>query len=229
MENLKETLEAIIFGAGAAIKRSDIMEKMPQVSKKTFEAALLQLKEQYSGKSGIHMLFVGDKVQFSSNPAYGEIAADVLRPVREKALSKSLLETLALVAYKQPITKPEIDEIRAVQSSDYQISMLVRADLIQPVGRKDSVGRPVLYGTTDEFLKKFELENITQLPDYTEIMARLKSGKISLFTGDNLYRDVNVVSEDETEAAVAAALLEELTGFDNPDFLGEDFEVVEAD
>jgi len=84
-----------------------------------------------------------------------------------------LLEVLAIIAYKQPITRIEIEKIKAT-SADYAIGLLLKVNLIEVVGRKDAVGRPVLYGTTDEFLKKFQLSEISELPDYQAVLERLE-------------------------------------------------------
>jgi segregation and condensation protein B len=81
---------------------------------------------------------------------------------------------MAIVAYKQPVTKLEIDEIRGV-SSDYGVSILLQNNLIEVVGRKDALGKPLLYGTTDAFLKRFELADINNLPSYEELMNKLKT------------------------------------------------------
>ena len=102
----------------------------------------------------------------------GDFVCDMLTPLREKSLTKSLLEVLATIAYKQPITKLEIDELRGV-GSEYAIAGLTKANLIEVVGRRDTVGRPLLYGTTDEFLKKFELKSIDELPDLSEVMEKI--------------------------------------------------------
>ena len=234
------TIEAIIFGAGEPIKKSYILEKLPALNKKSLDKAISVLQEKYSGESGIHLLEFNDKLQFSTNPSYGEDVAEVLRPVKEKALSQSLLETLAIVAYKQPVTRPEIEDIRGVQSADYQISLLLRADLIEPVGRRDSVGRPVIYGTTDEFLKKFELSQLADLPDYSIILDKLRDSRNTMYTGESLYRDTTYVDEfgaptapeaiDNPLPAAAASILDELVSFDDlPDFLqGEEFERYEG-
>jgi len=80
---------------------------------------------------------------------------------------------MAIVAYKQPITRLEIDEIRGV-GSDYAIQILLQSNLIEVTGRKDTVGKPLLFGTTDQFLKRFELENIDNLPSYEELLEKIK-------------------------------------------------------
>ncbi len=101
--------------------------------------------------------------QMCTKPEYGQLIATFLKPQRQR-LSKSLLEVLAVVAYKQPITLAEIEQVRGVQS-DYSVRSLAERRLIQEVGRKPVPGRPVLYGTTQEFLHQFNLHDLKQLPD----------------------------------------------------------------
>ena len=173
MENLTQILEAILFASGTSKKKSDILALLPNVTKSQFDKSIDKLKEKYSGTSGILLLDFNGKLQFSTNTEYGEIVAEILTPLKEKELSKTLLEVLAIIAYKQPITRVELEKIKS-SSADYAIGLLLKVNLIEVVGRKDAVGRPVLYGTTDEFLKKFQLSDISELPDYQAVLDKLE-------------------------------------------------------
>ena len=173
MENLTQILEAILFASGTSKKKSDILELLPNATKAQFDKSVEILKEKYSGDSGVLLLDFNGKLQFSTNTDYGDIVAEVLTPLKEKELSKTLLEVLAIIAYKQPITRVELEKIKS-SSADYAIGLLLKVNLIEVVGRKDAVGRPVLYGTTDEFLKKFQLSDISELPDYQAVLDRLE-------------------------------------------------------
>ena len=173
MENIENVVEAIIFASGSAILKSDICEKVPELTTQKLNSIIKSLQKRYSDNSGIVLLEFNGKVQFSSNPKYGDTVADVLTPLREKELTKTLLEVLATIAYKQPITRLEIDEMRSNKNSEYALTGLLKAGLIEAVGRKETVGRPLLYGTTDEFLKKFQIESIDELPDYDEVLEKL--------------------------------------------------------
>ena len=112
-------------------------------------------------------------MRFVTAPDVGEQVAEVLKPLKERELSRSLLEVMAIVAYKQPVTRLEIDDIRSA-NSDYAITMLLKANLITVVGRKDAIGRPLLYGTTDDFLVKFQLGDLSELPSVKEVQERIK-------------------------------------------------------
>lgn len=247
MDNLTQILEAILFASGSSRKKSDILALLPDVKKSEFDKSIEILKEKYSGNCGVLLLDFNGKLQLSTNTAYGDIVAEVLTPLKEKELSKTLLEVLAVIAYKQPITKLEIEKIKST-SADYAIGVLLRVNLIEVVGRKDAVGRPVLYGTTDEFLKKFQLSDISELPDYQAVLERLEQLGVFNKSQAQLYRDIDVNNEQvdnsyddsaekqrleklrEIEKAMdEASYIDELLKNDDiPDFLqGEKFDVID--
>ena len=121
--NLIHIVEAIIFAAGVAIKRSDILAKLPEgTTRKDLNDAIKGLEQKYQDPCGIVLLCIGDKVQFASNKEYGDIVAAALKPVKERELSRALLEVMSIVAYKQPVTRGEIEDIRGGRSADYAIA-----------------------------------------------------------------------------------------------------------
>ena len=136
--NLKEVLKAILFVAGDGVEKDLLAEKL-ELSIKELNEVVEELKEEYSGENGIHLIEFKNKIQFSSNPNFADYISDVLSPVREKMLTRAALETLAIVAYKQPITKLEIEDVRRV-NSDYAVQALMDQDMIEIVGRKDKTG-----------------------------------------------------------------------------------------
>jgi len=172
LEFLDRELEAVLFVSGDGLDASYLAEKL-QVTDEQLLIAVEKLQERYSGNSGVHLIKYRKKYQLSSNPKYAEKIDAVLRPIKEKNLTRAALETMAIVAYKQPITRLEIDDIRGV-GSDYSIQILVNNNLIEVVGRKDTIGKPLLFGTTDEFLKRFELDDINNLPSYEELLEKIK-------------------------------------------------------
>ena len=192
-QNLAETIESILFIAGSPVELNDIVSKL-NVTKKQIEKAVEKLKEKYSGESGILLLEFNNKLQLSTNSSYSTDVSVVLNPIRARQLSKATLETLSIVAYKQPVTRLEIEEVRGV-SSDYAISILLEHNLITIVGRKDTVGKPVLFGTTDEFLKRFNLKDINSLPSYDELIDRIKTIR-SNERDESLYREYDVPDEE---------------------------------
>ena len=193
IEELEKIIEGILFVSGQGVEISDIAEKL-EVDKKLVEKIIEQLKDKHK-ENGINVITYKSSVQMCSNPKYAEEISTVLNPIREKQLTKAALETAAIIAYKQPITKTEIEEIRGV-NSDYAVQVLTSFKLIEVVGRKDAVGKPLLYGTTDEFLKRFELQNINDLPDYDELLERIKVLHLSENKGEGLYGSTEIISDE---------------------------------
>lgn len=192
-KNLVECLESILFVSGEPIRLADISSKL-ETTDRQLKNAIAKLEEKYSGESGIILKTFGDKVCFSTNPHYTNDVSLVLNPIRERALSKSTIETLAIIAYKQPITRLEIEEVRGV-SCDYAVSILMEHNLIEIVGKKDAVGRPALFGTTDEFLKHFNLKSLEDLPDRTTLLDRIKTIR-ETERDSSLYRQFDVSTEE---------------------------------
>ncbi|MCD8294123.1 MAG: SMC-Scp complex subunit ScpB [Clostridia bacterium] len=225
MENLTNIIESIIFASGDALQVKYIVEKL-HVTLKEVNASISELKEKYGGASGVQLLTFNGKVQFATNPAYKQEISDVLVPVREKEFTKTILECAAIIAYKQPITKPELEEIRQV-SCDYAIKLLLDLGMIEAVGRKDAIGKPILYATTDNFLKRFKLNSIDELPDYDELMAQIAelNGRLMSDEEDSnyLYKkdEYNPDDDPDVQPAPAAPAAPKTTsdGYEIPDFL----------
>lgn len=226
MENIENVVEAIIFASGSPILKSDICEKVPELTTQKLNSCIKSLQKRYSEACGIVLAEFNGKLQFMSNPKYGDTVADVLTPLREKELTKTLLEVLATIAYKQPITRLEIDEMRSNKNSEYALTGLLKAGLIEAVGRKETVGRPLLYGTTDEFLKKFQISSLAELPDYDEVLEKLML--ISAPSQETLFHNRSILTDEEAEGEDVKQLAasDELAEDEIPDFLeGEQFEV----
>lgn len=211
MENLDKILESILFMAGEPVAMVDIVGKL-DVTEKELKAAATTLKKRYCGESGIVLNQFNNKLQLSTNSLYAEAVASVLNPIRERNLSKATLETAAIIAYKQPITRLEIEEIRGV-GCDYAISILLEHNLIEVVGRKDAVGRPVLFGTTDEFLKRFNISSIGELPDYNALLEKVKIVRAGT---DSLYNEYDVPTDKIVREADGEAAKENGDGANEP-------------
>lgn len=106
--------------------------------------------------------------QFATRSDYGEVVQNLLKAKTKKRLSKAALETLAIIAYRQPVSKPEIEQIRGVNSNEV-VNSLIEKDFVKMVGRSDALGKPLLYGTTEEFLRQFGLKNLHDLPKLREL------------------------------------------------------------
>ncbi len=195
-KQLKDIVFSILFVAGEGLEKSFILEKL-NITEKELDKAIVELQEIYSGDNGIHIITYKNKVQLASNPAYADYISEVLNPIREKALTRAALETLAIIAYKQPVTKLEIEDIRRV-NCDYAVQVLSDQNMIEVVGRKDAVGKPLLFGTTENFLKRFNLQDLAELPDYDELLERIKvieEGEEQ--KSDSLYNEFKLPDEEE--------------------------------
>ena len=235
MENIDNVVEAIIFASGTPIAKADICQKVPELTTQKLNSIVKTLSKRYSEDCGIVLAEFNGKLQFMSNPKYGDAVADVLTPLKEKELTKTLLEVLSTIAYKQPITRLEIDDMRGGTNSEYALSGLLKAGLVEAVGRKDTVGRPLLYCTTDEFLKKFQLSDVSDLPDYSEVLEKLML--INNETQATLFHTRSILNDENGEQIEeAAADLESSEGAEEidedaveiPDFLaGDGIEIYE--
>ena len=200
MNNLVNTVEAILFAAGVPISRKEIMDHLPEdVSRKNLNDAIAKIADKYSGDSGILLQQFDDKLQFCSNDKYKDLVSEILQPVKEKELSSSLMEVLSIIAYFQPITRAEIEDYRGGRLADYALSMLQKADLICVAGYKQAPGRPVLFATTDGFLKKFDLMSLEDLPDFSEVKRRMMEVGNFSASQEGLYRADGMDLDDDDE------------------------------
>lgn len=196
-KKLPSIIEGIMFVAGTGVSIEDIAQKL-EVTVDEVKAAVYVLQKKYDADSGIQIITYKDKIQLCTNPEFADPISLVLNPIKERVLTKTALETVAIIAYQQPITRLEIENIRGV-GCDYAIQLLLSHNLIEVVGRKDVVGKPLLFGTTDEFLKRFELQSLDDLPKYDELMAQIKI--LNDNTSDSIYNEFDIDAEEPIEAS----------------------------
>ena len=219
LEKLTNIIESILFVSGTQVAISDITEKL-EITDKELEKAVAILKEKYSGDCGLHLLTFNKKLQFCSNPAYAEQVSSVLNPIKERELSRSMLEVAAIIAYKQPVTRIDLEELRG--NSEYAVQKLLELGMIEPVGRKDAVGRPVMFGTTDNFLKRFQISSLDELPDYDELLNKIQLIRGKDNEDDYLYKKDVYVDEQNVTEEVAATEQSADEEFDLPDVEDEE-------
>ena len=165
--SLKGRIEAILFVAGEAVSIRDLAKAL-QADEKELKAVLKKIGSEYDYEQrGLMLKRFGDKVQLATRPMYSEDVLRLLQPVQQQSLSQAAMETLAVVAYKQPVTRAEVEQIRGVKC-DYSLQSLMMKGLIQEAGRKDTIGRPILYATTDTFLSHFGIQGLEDLPPLPE-------------------------------------------------------------
>ena len=159
-------LQALLFVSDAPATLESLARSL-NVTEGQIEQALEVLCDKLSSSGPIELVRLAGGYQLATKPEFSEAVASYLKPQRQK-LSRSLMEVLAIVAYRQPITMNEIDAIRGVQS-DYSVRALAERRLIRELGRKKAPGRPLLFGTTQQFLHQFKLDSLDDLPELARI------------------------------------------------------------
>ena len=185
-------VEGMIFAAGkSGVEHKFVLEKIPAIDKSELDDIIKELSRKYpdDGTSGIVLYNFGKVLSFVTHSSIGDQLAEALKRKKQKELSTALLEVLAIIAYQQPITKAEVEQIREGRNCDYAIGALCEVNLIEVKGRKDALGRPKLYGTTQNFLERFELKSLRSLPSKREIEERIKILNIEAERNEMLFRE----------------------------------------
>jgi len=163
LENIENAIEAILFVAGDAVSLSDIamaLEESVLTVSSTVDDLIIRRK---ADGTGIQVRRVGDKVQLSTNEIYEPYIKKLFMPENKYVITNAAIETLSIIAYNQPVTRGQIEQIRGV-SCTYSINALLNKSLIYESGRKETIGHPKLYMTTDEFLRHFGIASVDDLP-----------------------------------------------------------------
>ena len=165
----KAAIEAVLFATGSAVEKNIlknvIVKEGEQLSEKTFKEAVESLLEDYSSEErGIRLIELNGKLQLCTKNEYYDALIQLVNAPEKRTLTDVLLETLSIVAYKQPVTRAEVEKIRGV-SCAHAINRLVDFNFITEVGRLDAPGHPILFGTTDDFLRAFGISSMDDLPD----------------------------------------------------------------
>ena len=165
---VRAVLEALVFASPHPVTPREIARVMGGVPREAWQAALDELKADYARDGrGLQLVEIAGGWQITTRPEYNDWVREMLDPKSPTRLSIQALETLAVIAYKQPVTLPEIIELRGVKSGGV-IKTLLEKRLIRITGRKPVVGRPMLYGTTKDFLLHFGLKDLAELPKIEE-------------------------------------------------------------
>lgn len=162
-EKTEAIIEAILFALGASVTIDKLAEVL-ELDKKEVKELLADMKSRYEKDDrGIELVELENSVQLGTKSEAYEYLQKIVKNSQRYALTDTVLETLSIVAYKQPVTRGEIERIRGV-SCDHAINKLLEYDLIEEVGRLDAPGRPLLFGTTEQFLRSFGVRSIGDLP-----------------------------------------------------------------
>ena len=164
-EDIKNIIEAIMFAYSEPITIKELNNSInEELSPKEIELMLNALIQEYKDNNrGVQIIKLQDKYQMCTNKEYSDFVKNILEPKKKKTLSQATLETLTIIAYKQPVTKVEVEEIRGVKC-DRAIQNLLESELIYEAGRLDKIGKPMVYKTTSEFLRLLSIEKLEDLP-----------------------------------------------------------------
>lgn len=196
-------IEALIFSAEEPLTTSEISKAIKEidgedVKEEEIESAVDMLNEKYKNHEiSINIIRVSNGFLFATKPEYAKYVGYLSSEKSSRRLSQAALETLAIIAYKQPITKPEIEAIRGV-NSDYMINTLLEKNLITIKGRAETIGRPLLYVTTDTFLIYFGLNKLSDLPKPREIEEIMQDADFQEQKRKLLMNQIEEIVENET-------------------------------
>lgn len=186
IKTVEAIVEGVLFAAGDAVKIEKLSD-IAEVDTGTLVSIVNNISDRYeTEKSGLMIIRLEDSFQMCTRPEYNEYISRLKEPKKSQNLSNAALEVLAVIAYRQPVTRSQIEAIRGV-SSDSLVSRLVERGLVEEVGRLDAPGRPILFATTEEFLRCFNLGSLTELPDYSVIKE----------SGETVKEDQIIKDEDE--------------------------------
>jgi segregation and condensation protein B len=171
-EHLKPIIEALIFASPEPLTPKTLFKVLESEPKEDVEAGLALLRQDYERPGGLQLVEVAGGYQIVTRPELHEYVRRLFHERTSQKLSVQALETLAVIAYRQPVTAPEITEIRGVNTSGV-LNTLIDRKLVKIVGRKNVVGRPFMYATTREFLEKFGLNDISDLPKVEDLAEAL--------------------------------------------------------
>jgi segregation and condensation protein B len=199
-------IEALIFASDEPIPASEIVKTIKdidgediKITPSDIEATIDELNKKYESiESSFRILRIANGYIFGTKQEFAKYVGYLSTEKSKRRLSQAALETLAIIAYKQPITKPEIEMIRGV-NSDYILNTLLEKNLITIKGRSETIGRPLLYGTTEEFLKYFGLNNISDLPKPREIEEIMKDQDFIDQKNKIMMNQIEEIAENETD------------------------------
>ncbi len=175
-KTMKSAFESMMFVWGEPLDVKLAAEVFNMNPKEAYDC-FKELQEEYEQEArGIRIREVNKSFQFVTDIDNAEYIERLCTPVKVKRLSQSALEVLAIIAYKQPVTKGEIESIRGIRCDRVEDGLAAKG-LVEEKGRSDKIGRPILYGTTDAFLRHFDLESIKELPDIEDIEAVMEGGE----------------------------------------------------
>lgn len=202
IEKMYAVIEAVLFTMGESVETAKLAAAIEQDVSTTVKL-IHNLMDRYEAEDrGIKIIELGDSFQLCTKPETYEYLIKVAAQPKKQVLTDVLLETLSIIAYKQPITKQEIEGIRGV-SCDHAVNKLVEYGLVDEVGRLDAPGRPILFGTTEAFLRSFGVRNVDELPvispDKVEVFRKEAENETDEVQEDTQKHEAADAAEDSVE------------------------------
>ncbi len=199
IREIQSILESVLFAAGDAVeleKLADIVD----VDKRSLREILKKMMDEYNfERRGLHIIQLDDSYQMCTRGEYHDYIALLAEPRRKQNLSNAAIEVLALVAYKQPVTRSTIEHIRGV-NCDYVVNRLIERGLIEEVGRLDAPGRPLLFGTTLEFLRCFGISSLSELPEYESLGKSEENAQLEMELEQVTMQGAELQTTNDTDA-----------------------------
>ncbi len=178
---MESAIEAILFSIGDAVKIEELANVLEISEEDVIRIVEIMADKYEQQRRGMTIIRLEDSFQMVTKKAYYDYVRKINNEIKDYSLTDVLIETLAIIAYKQPITKSMIEQIRGV-NSNHAVNKLVEYHLVEEVGRLDGPGRPILFGTTKDFLRGFGLEKVDELPTISdEIMTKIKGEVVGYY------------------------------------------------
>ncbi len=202
LEKLTVYIESLIFASEQAVTIADIRNTLKEafaasISAKQIEASLQELMDKYDDDQySMEVVAINEGYQFMSKGAYHHLIGTLLKLQSNKKLSRAALETLSIIAYKQPVSKTDMENIRGV-NCDYTVQKLLEKELVEIKGRAEGPGRPLLYGTSDKFMNYFGLKSIKELPKLKDLESEEVEESIGVPPPIESYSTVINITEEE--------------------------------
>lgn len=200
IREIQSAIEAVLLAAGDPVdieRLADIVD----VDKASLKEIIKKMADEYNyQRRGIHIIRMEDTYQLCTRPEYGEYVSRLATPPKRQSLSNAAFEVLSIVAYKQPVTRTSIEDIRGV-NCDYIVNRLIERNLIEEKGRLDAPGRPILFGTTNHFLRSFGIESISELPDFNKFGHSVENAEQIEMDAVKEYKqeEITLASDEENE------------------------------
>lgn len=213
--DIKSAIESMLFVSGEPLALRELSNNL-ELKEKNVEEILSEMANEYEDKSrGIRLISINGAYQLVTKSENSDFVQKLLKKNKKHSLSQASIESLAIIAYKQPITRIDIDEIRGVKSES-AIARLIERGLIKDIGRLEVPGRPILYGTTDEFLRQFGLKTIKELPSLDLYSDEETQSSIDLLNKaiEDMEPEVDDFENNDNENNIEEEVAEEMNEAD---------------